>query len=284
WTYSPSLPCSCGGVLEAMDWEAHLYFNLGFTLLATWAWYLENDKKRHYKALVAGSLGVVTLILVLFYTQPQPKILQDNSFTRNYRENALTPIAEQKLEFNSYYVAGVTDSLVYLGNSTGFTHGVVWNYHTNDTTHFRIKISNAPEQFASLPKWQVYEDYFFIGEGVGPSLYRGLVGEWIDDEFMLVVHYYNDIMVLDTTEFIIRSLQASTQKYLLATYNNMEPYVQIHDVLEQEAGNLFQADGSIIWNPERQEISYLYFYRNKIDTWNNGFKEQSGTNLIYNLD
>src|SRR5699024_4585949 len=54
WTYSPSLPCSCGGVLEAMDWEAHLYFNLGFTLLATWAWYLENDKKRHYKALVAG--------------------------------------------------------------------------------------------------------------------------------------------------------------------------------------------------------------------------------------
>ena len=267
-----------------MDWETHLYFNLVSTLLATWAWYLENDKKRHYKALVAGSLGVVTLILVLFYTQPQPKILQDNSFTRNYRENALTPIAEQKLEFNSYYVAGVNDSLVYLGNSTGFTHGVVWNYHTNDTTHFRIKISNAPEQFASLPKWQVYEDYFFIGEGVGPSLYRGLVGEWIAEEFMLVVPYYNDIMVLDTTEFIIRALQASTQKYVLATYNNMEPYVQIHDVLEQEAGNLFQADGSIIWNPERQEISYLYFYRNKIDTWNNGFKEQSGTNLIYNLD
>ena len=88
--------------------------------------------------------------MVLFYTQPQPKILQDESFTRTYRENTLTPIAEQKLEFNSYYVAGVTDSLVYLGNSTGFTHGIVWNYHTNDTTHFIIKISNAPEQFASL--------------------------------------------------------------------------------------------------------------------------------------
>src|SRR5699024_3575077 len=91
-------------------------------------------------------------------------------------------------------------------------------------------------------------------------------------------------MVLDTTEFIIRALQASTQKYVLATYKDVEPYVQIHDVLEQEAGNLFQADGSIIWNPERQEISYLYFYRNKIDTWNNGFKEQSVTNFIYNLD
>src|SRR5699024_418716 len=107
WTYSPSLPCSCGGVLEAMDWEAHLYFNLGFTLLATWASYLESDSKKNYTLLDTGSLGMIALVLVLFYTQPQPKILQDESFTRTYRENTLTPIAEQKLEFNSYYVAGV---------------------------------------------------------------------------------------------------------------------------------------------------------------------------------
>src|SRR5699024_5905096 len=103
-------------------------------------------------------------------------------------------------------------------------------------------------------------------------------------EFMTVVPYYSDLVVLDTTAFIIRALQASTQKYVLATYKNVEPYVQIHDVLEQEAGNLFQADGSLTWDSKKQEVSYLYFYKNKIDSWNNGFKEQSGTNLIYNLD
>src|SRR5699024_6186609 len=58
----------------------------------------------------------------------------------------------------------------------------------------------------------------------------------------------------------------------------------IHDVLEQEAGNLFQADGSLYWDYESQSASYFYFYKNKIDSWSNGFKEQSGTNLIYNLD
>ena len=71
WTYSPSLPCSCGGLLEAMDWEAHLYFNLGFTLLGTWAWYLESGNKRNYALLLTGSLGMLTLILTLFFTQPQ---------------------------------------------------------------------------------------------------------------------------------------------------------------------------------------------------------------------
>src|SRR5690606_18433211 len=28
------VPCSCGGVFKSMSWEAHLFFNLGFTLLA----------------------------------------------------------------------------------------------------------------------------------------------------------------------------------------------------------------------------------------------------------
>src|SRR5690625_932094 len=63
WTYSPSLPCSCGGVLEAMDWETHLYFNLATTLLATWAWYLESNQTKNYTVLVTSSVGIIGLVL-----------------------------------------------------------------------------------------------------------------------------------------------------------------------------------------------------------------------------
>jgi hypothetical protein len=31
--FSPSLPCSCGGVLAHLEWGEHLVFNIGFTLL-----------------------------------------------------------------------------------------------------------------------------------------------------------------------------------------------------------------------------------------------------------
>lgn len=31
--YSSYIPCSCGGVLEKLGWEAHLVFNLGFVFL-----------------------------------------------------------------------------------------------------------------------------------------------------------------------------------------------------------------------------------------------------------
>ncbi|ATL46031.1 hypothetical protein COR50_02005 [Chitinophaga caeni] len=31
--YSYYLPCSCGGVLNKMTWQDHLYFNIGYTIL-----------------------------------------------------------------------------------------------------------------------------------------------------------------------------------------------------------------------------------------------------------
>lgn len=284
WTYSPSLPCSCGGVLEAMDWKIHLYFNLASTLLAGTAWYLDSNKTRNYTILITNSVGIIGLVLLLFYTQPQPSILQDDSFTRRYQENTLTPIAEQKLAFNSYYVAGVTDSLVYLGNSTGFTHGIVWNYKIKDTTHFRIVLPDAPESFRIIPKWKVQGDYFFMAEGVTPSIYRGKVDEWTAKEFMPQAPYFSDWVVIDSTRFVLRALQASTQKYVLVDYSYEEPYVEIHDVLKQENGNLFQADGSLILDTDTNQLGYLYFYKNKLPTWNLNFTKTENLDLLYAAD
>lgn len=33
-TFSPYVPCSCGGILSSMGWTEHLIFNVGFTVLA----------------------------------------------------------------------------------------------------------------------------------------------------------------------------------------------------------------------------------------------------------
>ena len=32
--YSPFVPCSCGGVLEKMGWQEHLWFNIAFCVFA----------------------------------------------------------------------------------------------------------------------------------------------------------------------------------------------------------------------------------------------------------
>lgn len=38
--FSPQLPCSCGGIIAALSWPAHLVFNSSFIALGVWAIYL----------------------------------------------------------------------------------------------------------------------------------------------------------------------------------------------------------------------------------------------------
>jgi len=40
------LPCSCGGVIKAMSWKQHLYFNIFFMLLAWFTIKLRASEKR----------------------------------------------------------------------------------------------------------------------------------------------------------------------------------------------------------------------------------------------
>ncbi len=32
--FSESIPCSCGGIISSLSWKQHLYFNIGFIVLA----------------------------------------------------------------------------------------------------------------------------------------------------------------------------------------------------------------------------------------------------------
>lgn len=42
-TYSPFVPCSCGGVLEKLGWTEHLFFNVAFILMAMIAIHLHDN-------------------------------------------------------------------------------------------------------------------------------------------------------------------------------------------------------------------------------------------------
>lgn len=44
--FSPTIPCSCGGVLQRMSWTAHLVFNLIYILLGIIGLFLWNKEQR----------------------------------------------------------------------------------------------------------------------------------------------------------------------------------------------------------------------------------------------
>jgi hypothetical protein len=56
---SPYLPCSCGGILQAMSWNTHLIFNTVFTGLSLFGVILQGNKFSHIQKK-EGSLQMST--------------------------------------------------------------------------------------------------------------------------------------------------------------------------------------------------------------------------------
>jgi len=42
-SFSPELPCSCGGIINNLTWQQHLLFNIGFTALAITGVYVHSS-------------------------------------------------------------------------------------------------------------------------------------------------------------------------------------------------------------------------------------------------
>jgi hypothetical protein len=54
--FDPELPCSCGGILQSMNWTQHLIFNIFFTLLGLGAIAFEKtDKPLNNKSGLSNS-------------------------------------------------------------------------------------------------------------------------------------------------------------------------------------------------------------------------------------
>ena len=51
--FSENIPCSCGGVLEAMGWTEHLIFNIGFVMLAMTGIVLQTKIRQGGKTAIA---------------------------------------------------------------------------------------------------------------------------------------------------------------------------------------------------------------------------------------
>jgi uncharacterized membrane protein YphA (DoxX/SURF4 family) len=50
-TYSSYVPCSCGGILQNMSWNTHIWFNSFFVLLSVTGLFLEEDPQKHFVAI-----------------------------------------------------------------------------------------------------------------------------------------------------------------------------------------------------------------------------------------
>jgi hypothetical protein len=264
-TFSPFVPCSCGGVLQNMNWHQHFYFNLGFVFLGGLAVFLLHQKpsKLIFFALVVSFLSSFLLIYALFHTSTKMQH-QRNNFTRNFPHHPIKALNVMDLGINSYYIAGIDAKSIFLGNHTAPLTVTEIDTSLRIKKQHLILLPKSNRAYKSLTL-SIDSPYFYIWDGISSFVYWGKIGEWNATLLLDGSAYFTSFVPVSPNHASIRAISSETNESVLGTVTFKDAVkVQLYpDILVKQIDGLFDTDGTHLYNKQKHKIIYTYYYRNQ---------------------
>lgn len=281
--YSDFVPCSCGGVLEDLSWNEHLVFNIVFILLAAVAIALSSShqlKKLLFHLSCLALTGV--LVVVVLFQSSETKMHVNNAFQRRYLPHPIEKIGSYDLTYNSYYIAGMSDSSIYLGNYKAPLALSTFNIASKRFKDFSVSISNTDLPYRRV-QISVEPPYVYVGDGTVPVLFRGTVHDWHATPLSYQEVYFSQFVAVDSTTLGIMTKSSETKTKAIGLLLSSSPTNELiikTSLLKKEKNNSFETDGVLLWNEKHQQFIYSYYYRNSYEVMNEQLEHLYSGNTI----
>lgn len=275
--YSSYVPCSCGGILEKMDWSEHLIFNLVFVILALVAiilsgfeptnWLTKMKSLKITLTLISAATGSFLLILGL-YIISENIVHQRNSFVRRFDQHAKPEDKKMNLKVNSYYFAGKANGEIYLGNSTAPLVMTTVDTSLTKSIVNHISLDNMGFRYQSI-QVRVLAPYFFVTDGTVPCIYRGKTAGWKAVLLKGKVNRFTLAEPLDSITLAVRITSPASASNILGIYKLKDSLkLQINlELLKKQTDGIFDTDGMLLIT-DKAKLNYVYYYRNEYLTIN----------------
>jgi uncharacterized membrane protein YphA (DoxX/SURF4 family) len=281
--FSAFIPCSCGGILEKMSWAQHLVFNVGFIVLAIFGLFVSEQsvnvdvnsvqnepvnflflfKKRDALILFICFLFSVSLV-VLLYALSEHSIHRNNSFLRRYPHHPVSLLHGLPITYNSYYIAGVANDRIYLGNVTAPLHLLSIDTSLHDVKPIRLRLERRHNYTFSAVQIRINAPYFYLIDGTVPIIFKGTISEWFGRPLVKEKKYFSLLEPMDSNHFALRSMNPFTNEYVLGTlFTNDSFHLKLAPhLLQKQVDGTFDTDGMLTYNKQLQQLIYVYYYRN----------------------
>jgi uncharacterized membrane protein YphA (DoxX/SURF4 family) len=264
--HSSFLPCSCGGVLERMNWNEHLIFNFTFLVLAVFG-ILFLTKKRIIILLLLSTPFLGFAFLWALFQVSENKIESQNPFVRQFPPKLATYINQTSIEFNSYYFAGYGNGTIYLGNYTAPLHVL----EIDTTLHIKRKITidldiKANRTLYRKLQLRVLPPYFYLMDGTVPLLHQGFISNWKINKTVHDSPFFTLIEPMDSISLAIRSNSSKNGKNQLGIFSlhhlltsKMNP-----DLLKKHPSSdgIFDTEGTLLYSTQQSLVLYVNRYTN----------------------
>lgn len=227
--------------------------------------------KLTYRLLFLALISI-SVVIVLFLLS-ENKMHRNNAFVRRFPHQPIIKKYDVSINYNSYYISGYEDDILYLGNTTAPLHLLKLNLKTRDTQHIRIQLENSNLPFRSV-NVQLYAPYFFIMDGTIPVIFRGKMGQWQAKPWMKDEAFFTKAIPIDTNKIFLRTVSGINHEALLGTLKKSDHFqLQLApELLEKQIDGLFDVDGIMTFSPSKKILGYVYFYRNQYMIMSNDLK------------
>ncbi|MBJ7881620.1 MauE/DoxX family redox-associated membrane protein [Gelidibacter salicanalis] len=271
--YSPFVPCSCGGVLERMSWSEHLLFNILFVVLAMIALYMSTKRYKRTTVWMLCIILVCSLTMALLFRASETMAHERNNFIRRFPQHRATLENSRDLGLNSYKVAGIDSTHIYLTNTTGPLHIKVLDHALDIQRETTIALLDGDMLFRS-PKVRVVAPYFYFMDGNIPIILKGGITDWKVKAQERVQGYFSKIVPTVHNEFVMVARESGTNENVLGLMKTGDtPDLALsRELLVKQVDGVFDTDGMLLYNRQLDWIIYTYFYRNQFIVADRGLK------------
>lgn len=277
--YSDNIPCSCGGVLEDLDWSQHLIFNILCALTALIAVVIGTENKKGLLLAVVPAEVIIPSILLVLSFYPIVQQNQD-SFARKTIAPLTSEIKIIDLPKSNHYFAGNNYDTLFLANSkTPLLLTTVDPKFANLKTD-TLKLDDYSLKFQSV-RIDVLYPYFSVSDGKVPVIFEGQFPSLNAYKRGVKNLYFSKLVPTGQHNYIFRAVLIKTRKSELGTLNTVDNSYKIQPkVLDSESEGIFATDGNISVDLEDKRIFYTYLYRNEIASTDLDLKNKEIINTI----
>lgn len=210
------------------------------------------------------SFGSLLLVAALYYSVPKKEIVRDNGFKRHFKDEVLSNRSSLDLAYNSYYLAGLTNESIFLGNYRKHNFTLQANYPLTDTLTVSFSLPKTEKRPSRVQNITINTPDVFIADRLTPLLFHAVLPEMNFNTANIQGIYFDIMVPLNRSEMIFRTYDPIRQQKVLKTAsldssNNTLPTY----VLEKQVDGVFCTDGFFLHNQVYDQVLYVYYYRNQ---------------------
>ena len=198
------------------------------------------------------TMGVSSLVVVGLFVSSEHIMKRENPFTRRFLPHPVTDNQGMELPYNSYYIAGIHNDEIYLGNHSAPLHGLSVNAKSSVADTIALKLEDVSKYLFKSIKWRTCGDSILLHDSGLGLFYKGSIAKKI------LVHKtnvsprsYSSITTMNNNKIVLRAFNSKKNNVTLGILNTESGTMTTTEGLLDEEGqpqDLFSNDGILLYN------------------------------------